>query len=271
MTDSANTSSLKEQAADQAVLQDFELMAKAGMIYGRKKSKTNPRMARYIFGIRNGVQIIDVAQTAHLIKKAGEFLQSLIKDGGSLMFLGTRPASREIVKAFGLKFGFPYVEERWLGGTLTNFEAISKRLHYYLGLKQDSAAGRLEKYTKKERILLEKKIEKLAKFFSGLEKFTEKPKALVIVNPVHHITAVREANRLNIPVVALMNTDADPDRIMFPIPVNDNARASVQMVFDRLEPFIATGIRERAARPVAVNSAKSLNGATSGLAGGLKL
>ncbi len=270
MTENPTTTSLKTEAADQAVLQDFELMAKAGMIYGRKKSKTNPKMARYIFGIRNGVQIIDIAQTAHLIKKAGEFLQTALKDGGSVMLVGTRPASKDIVKAFGLKFGLPYVEERWLGGTLTNFEAISKRLNYYLGLKQDSASGRLEKYTKKERILLEKKIEKLTKFFSGLEKFTEKPKALLVVNPVYHITAVREANRLNIPVVALMNTDADPDRVVFPIPVNDNSKASIQMVFDRLETFVAAGIRERAARPVMANLTKPSGGAV-GMAGGLKL
>lgn len=218
----------------------YQEMIKAGVLYGRKKSKTNPKMTKYIFTTRKGIEIFDLAQTVKLLDQAADFLREKIKNTPSssspkVLVVGTQPAAKELVKNFSEKFGLIYVNERWLGGTLTNFKVISQRINYYLRTKADKETGRLDKYTKHERLKINELITKMAKVFIGLEKMTQVPEALLVIDPEEHQTAVREANRLKIPVVAIASTDANPDQIQYIVPANDNARSSLLWVFGYIE------------------------------------
>ena len=233
-------------AADMAFLEE---MAKAGILYGRKKSKTHPRMKRYIFGTRNSIEIFDLIQTLSAVEKAQEFLEEVVKKGGLVLLVGTQPAAKALVKNLASKFNFPYVIERWLGGTLTNFKILSQRISYYLKLKADRESGVLEKYTKKERLDFDREIEKLGINFSGLENLKKIPEAVIMVDTNVHETAVREANRLNIPVVALINSDANPDKIKYPIPANSSAKTSIEWIFQKFEAAIEKAQSEKSAEP----------------------
>ncbi len=219
----------------------LEEMAKAGVLYGRKKTKTHPRMRKYVFATRNGVEILDIAQTWGLLESAAEFLEKTTREKGLILLVGTTPASKTLVKALADKTGLPYVTERWLGGTLTNFKTLSTRLAYFLKLRADREAGRLEKYTKKERLQFDKELSRMSVIFGGLEKMTDLPKALVVLGATSHETAVHEANILHIPLIAVMANDADPDLIQYPIPANDRSRTSLAWILERLERAIEVG------------------------------
>lgn len=238
-----NTSILSDEklSIDPVLLEE---LVKAGVLYGRKKSKTHPRMQKYIFTTRNGIEIIDVIQTLGLIDKAAEFLKSVVARGGLILVVGTTPPAKEFTKALAGKFGYPFIIARWLGGTLTNFKTIHDRLQYYIKLKADRAAGRLEKYTKKERTEFDKEIEHLTFLFGGLEPLDRLPEAVIIVNATAHDTAVREARRMKIPIVALASSDADPDVINYLIPANDGAKSSIAWVLGKLETAIDEGKKE---------------------------
>ena len=208
----------------------LEEMAKAGVLYGRKKTKTHPRMRKYVFATRNGVEILDIAQTWGLLESAAEFLEKTTREKGLILLVGTTPASKTLVKALADKTGLPYVTERWLGGTLTNFKTLSTRLAYFLKLRADREAGRLEKYTKKERLLIDREIDELLARFGGLVSMVDLPGALFIVDTRHEDTAVQEANQLRIPVIGLSSSDCDFSLVQYPIPANDTSVRSVTLV-----------------------------------------
>lgn len=235
----APTLSLEERAL-------LEEMIKSGVIYGRKKSKTNPRMSRYLFGTRKGIEIFDLPQTLRLLDQAVVFLREKISQKAMILVVGTQPAAKDSVKSFSEKFGFSYVTERWLGGTLTNFKVISKRVEYFIRLKTDRAAGQLEKYTKKERLKIDELIVKLSKVFSGIEKMNRVPDALIIVDTEEHQTAVREVNRLKIPFVGVASSDSNPDQIQYIIPANDNARSSIKWILEYMEKKLSEAPAEAA-------------------------
>ena len=222
-----------------------EEMAKAGVLYGRKKSKTHPRMRPFIYTTRNSIEILDLPKTHEALDKAGEFIKEVAKKDGLVLVVGTKPAAQDLVENFGKKFSMPYVTKRWLGGTVTNFKTILKRTQFYQNLKTQEATGKLDKYTKKEQLGFRKLIEKMDIFFSGLEKLTRLPDALLVVNVNDHITAVREAKISKIPVVAILSTDTDPGIVSYPIPANDNAQSSLAWIFQKLEAKMAEGIKEK--------------------------
>lgn len=233
---------ISESRGDTAVIEE---MAKAGVLYGRKKTKTHPQMKRYIYGTRNTIEIFDLNQTLLALDKAIEFLKNVVKKGGLILVIGTQPAAKSLVKDFALKFDFPYVVERWLGGTLTNFKTLSQRIAYYLKLKADQESGALEKYTKKERMIFDKEIKKLTVNFGGLEKLTRQPDALILIDSNIHETAVREARKLNIPIVALINSDSNPEEITYPIFGNSNAKASIEWILKRIEKELEKAKNEK--------------------------
>lgn len=241
-SESNNSTAVVEPSFDSVILEE---MTKAGILYGKKKSKTHPRMKSFIFTTRNGVEIFDLPKVFGAIEKAQEFLYDIAKKGGMIMFAGALPAAKELTLALGKQFNFPYVVERWLGGTLTNFKTISERIRYYMNLKADKETGKLEKYTKKEQSQFNKEIEKLTTLFSGLETLTKLPDALVIIDAIEHETAIREAKRMNIPVVALINSDTNPEIVAYPIPANSRARSSIAWILSKLEGSIAAGIKEK--------------------------
>lgn len=220
-------------AADKAILEE---MSKAGILYGRKKSKTNPKMRPFILATRSGVEIFDLPQTQEAAARAQEAIRQLKEKKSKIMLVGTQPAVRDLIKELAVKLEAPFVVERWLGGTFTNFQTLSQRIRYYTKLKADRAAGKLDKYTKKERLNFDKEIARMDKLFGGLEKLDKLPDLLFIVDAElkNHKTAVEEAKKLNIPVMAILNSDNNPEKIQYPIPGNSNARSSVQWVLNKI-------------------------------------
>lgn len=239
-----------ELPVDQAALAKYEEMTKAGVLFGRKRSMTNPKMKQYVYTTRAGFEVFDLAQTASGIERAQELLKELVKKGQTLLVAATTPAAEGVAVEFANKFDLPRVTLRWLGGTLSNFEVMSKRIAHLIGRKADKAAGKLDKYTKKERVVIDKEIERLTKLFGGLEKMSMLPGALLVVGLEQHRTAVREANRMKIPVIAIANTDADPAGVQCLIPANDNSVASIQFILGKLEEGIRAGIKEKSAASV---------------------
>lgn len=213
-------------------------MMQAGIHYGHKKSKTNPKMKPYIFGVRSDIELIDLNATLEALDKAINFLKEVKAKGGLVLLVATQPAARETILRLAEKFNYPYVINRWLGGTLTNFKVIRKRTEYFQQLKKDKEAGTLDKYTKKERLKISENIDKMKILFSGLEALTRVPDVVITVDINLHDTAVREARRLKIPVVALVHTDADPTLIDYPIPANDNAKSSIDWILKKIESEI---------------------------------
>lgn len=216
-------------------------LVEAGVFYGRKKSKTHPRMKPFIFGNRGGVEVINLHKAMEQAERAAEFLKEKIAAGGSVLLVGTQPAAEEGLKKMAEKLELSFVSSRWLGGTLTNFKVIQKRIEYYKKLKADKASGALMKYTKKERVMFDKELARLDEFFSGLENLAARPGVLIVVDAVWHRATIREAARLNIPVIAFINTDTDPKDLEYPVSGNNKGRKSINWFLKKMEDAIAEG------------------------------
>lgn len=216
-------------------------MIQAGLWYGRKKNRTHPKMKPFIFTVRNGIEIIDLVKTLTALEKAEEFMEKVISQGHQILFVGTQPSAKNKIEEIAKKHNQPYVINRWLGGTLTNFETLSKRVEHFKKLKSDQAQGLLAKYTKKEQLDFAKEIKRLSTFFSGVQDMNKLPGAVFTINANIHDTAVREARRLKIPVVAVINTDMNPETIDYPIPANDTAVKSMEWVLGRVDAAMERG------------------------------
>lgn len=249
MENNQNGTAIAENAAPEITMDPILLdeMVKAGILYGRKKAKTHPHMKPFIYATRNGIEILDLPKTSEALDKAGDFLKEVAKKDGLIMVVGTKPSAQDLAEELAKKFSFPYVVKRWLGGTLTNFKTLSKRIQFYMNLKADEATGKLDKYTKKERTEFGKLRVKMDQFFIGLERLSKLPDALLVVNANDHMTAVREAKRLKIPVVAILSTDTDPELVEYPIPANDNSRTSIAWILNKLTAKIEDGVGQRPA------------------------
>lgn len=213
-------------------------MAQAGVLFGHKKSKTHPRMKQFVGANRNEIEIMEPEATLNGISESSKFLAGILRSGGSVLAVGTTSASAGAVEAFAAEFKQPFVVSRWLGGTLTNFKVISERMKYYLDLKAKKERGELAKYPKKEQQEFTVQIGKMGKVFDGIINMTRLPQAVLVVDTVEHETAVREAKRLKIPVVAVMDTDDNPDNANYMICANDHSRESVEWVMAKLSESI---------------------------------
>ncbi len=209
-------------------------MAGAGVLHGHKRTKTNPKMKPFIALTRNEIEMLDPEATISSLEKATAALNEKIKSGGLILVLGTMPAAKESVLKFAETFNFPFVVNRWLGGTLTNFKVISNRCIQYQELKSQKEKNELAKYTKKEQHRLSEKINKLSRNFEGLIKLGKVPDALFLVDPEVHDTAVREAIRIKIPIIAVLDSNDDPSQIDYPIFANDHAKSSIDWIFARI-------------------------------------
>ena len=201
-----------------------------GAHFGHQTRKWNPKMNRYIFGSKNGVHIIDLTLTASKLQEAYLALKKIVADGGKVLFVGTKPQVKEVIKEEALRSGSFYVVNRWLGGTLTNFKTIQKRIRYLNDLKTMEEDGSFDNMPKKEAVLLRKEKEKLLKNLEGIAEMRKVPNAVVVVDPKLEHNAVLEAKKLNIPVFGLLDTNADPDEVNYGIPANDDATKSVQLI-----------------------------------------
>ena len=247
--DSVSASAAAEAALDASIDQGIlREMIIAGLCYGRSKAKTHPRMKTRVFATRNGIELIDVAQTWQALQAALEAVKKTVADGQQILLVGTQPSAHESVRTLAEKFGFPYVVNRWLGGTLTNFKTISRRIEYFKKLKADRAAGLLEKYTKKERLGIDRKIQKMDVVFRGVEQMGKLPGLVIAVNANLHAVAIHEAHLVGIPVLAIMSSDSDPHAVEHPVPANDNSTSSIAWLFAKFEEAADEGRKEAAER-----------------------
>lgn len=222
----------------------YKEMADVGVFYGRKSSKTNPKMKPYILGNRNEIEIINLAKTKEILEKAVVFLAEKVKAGGQALLVGTQPAAQGVAD-LAKELNLPLVANRWIGGTLTNFKVISTRIEYFKKLKADMAAGHLEKYTKKERLEFERDIKRYEETMGGLENMPSLPATVIIIDTNVHMTAVREAKLLKIPVIGFMNTDSDPDMVTYPVVGNTKARQSINWFLGKVKEAVAEAMSAR--------------------------
>ena len=212
----------------------IEEMFKAGAHFGYSKTRRHPSVAPYIFGVKNRVEIIDLEKTDELLEKALAFISSLAKEGKQILFVGGKNEARKALRAAAESVGMPFVDGRWIGGTLTTVPDIKKRLFKLEDLVKQKEKGELSKYTKKERLVIDREIANLDRFFSGILAMKDLPKALVVIDSKKEIIAVTEAQKMNIPVIALGNTDCPVTGINYPIVANDASISSVAFFLDEI-------------------------------------
>ena len=228
--------SLKNKTTGKQDLQVLEEMIKAALMYGHKKTRTNPKFKPFIFVNRNNVEIIDLNLTLDKLEQAIEFLKNKTKEKATILVVATQPAAREAIEKLTKEFNFSYINSRWIGGLLTNFNILSKRIEYFKKVQADFEKGEFEKYTKKERQKINKNILKMKKLFGGLENLSKKPDVVFIIDPSikGHRTATREANRIGVPIVAILDSDDDPNLVAYPIPANDHAKISIDWLINKI-------------------------------------
>src|ERR1035437_8138562 len=205
----------------------IDAMFKAGAHFGYQKSRRDASTTSFIFGTKNKVEIIDLEKTLPQLEKAEEFVNSLAKAGKQILFVGGKSEAKTALKIGAMSVDMPYVDGRWIGGAITNFPEIKKRIAKFEDLQKQKEKGELSKYTKKERLLIDREIANLDEMFSGIVSMKEAPKALFVIDPRKEFIAVAEANKAGIPVVALCNTDCDITNIDYPIIANDASVSSV--------------------------------------------
>lgn len=229
----------KEEKKDKIDLMD---MLKAGVHFGHKKSKKHPRMDEYIFAVRNGISIIDLSKTKFKLSEASDFAKKISASGGTVLFVGTKRQAGKIVKEAAERCEMPYVSERWLGGTFTNFDKIligKKRLESLIAQKE---SGELEKkYTKKEVQEIGREMKRLEIKFGGIKKVNKIPEAVFVVDIEEEETAILEANKVGVPIIAITDSNTDPSTVTYPIPSNDDAIRSIELITNVIADAIIEG------------------------------
>ena len=205
-------------------------LLEAGCHFGHQTRRWNPKMGKYIYGTRNGIYIIDLVKTAEKVQEAYHALKKIVAAGGKVLFVGTKPQAKEIIQEEALRSGSFYVSNRWLGGTLTNFRTIQKRIRYLNNLETMEIDGSFDTLPKKEVVKLRKEKEKLLANLEGIKAMRRVPNAVFVIDPKLEHNAVAEAKKLNIPVFGIIDTNADPDEVTYAIPSNDDAVKAIKLV-----------------------------------------
>lgn len=216
-------------------------LLEAGVHFGHQTRRWNPKMARYIFTERNGIYIIDLQKTAKKVEEAYRFVRDLAAQGGKILFVGTKKQAQESIRDEAERCNMFYVNTRWLGGTLTNFKTIRKRIERLHELEQMETDGTFDVLPKKEVILLRKEKERLEKFLGGIKGMEKLPDAVFIVDPRKERIAIAEARKLNIPIVAIVDTNCDPDEVDYVIPGNDDAIRAVKLLTSKIADAVLEG------------------------------
>jgi len=209
-------------------------LLEAGVHFGHRTGRWHPRMRQFIFTERNGIHIIDLQQTMGRLEEAYNFVRDSVAEGGTILFVGTKRQAQETVAAEAQRAGMPFVNVRWLGGTLTNFRTIRSRIDYLVKLEERQANGELDKLPKKEALMLSRELAKLQVRLGGLKEMRRLPKALFIVDTRHEENAISEASTLAIPIVAMCDTNSNPDPIAYPIPSNDDAIRAIKLITGKI-------------------------------------
>ncbi len=205
-------------------------LLEAGVHFGHQTRRWNPKMARFIFAERNGIYIIDLQKTVKKIQEAYKFVKSVIADGGTILFVGTKKQAQETIKEESIRCGMYFINQRWLGGTLTNYETIQKRIDYLKRIERMKEDGTFDLLPKREVSALEKERVKLEKYLGGIKDMKKLPTALFIIDPKKEHIAVSEARKMGIPTVAIVDTNCDPDEIDYVIPGNDDAIRAIKLL-----------------------------------------
>lgn len=224
---------------------DIESLLKAGAHFGHLTSRWNPKMKGYIFMERNGIHIIDLMQTQVLLNEAADAAARFARQGRKILFVGTKKQARDIVRDQAKACESPYVVERWLGGTLTNFQTIRKSIRRMEALVRMEQDGTLDQLKKKERLMKAREREKLEKVLSGIAEMARLPGALFVVDINREHIAVSEARKLDIPIISLVDTNCDPDLVDYPVPANDDALKSIQLITSVIAQAVSEGAKTR--------------------------
>jgi len=227
----------------QDTLLSYEQMLQAGMHFGRKRTVFNPRMSQYVFTVRDGICIIDLLKTQEAAKAASGYLNKTLQEAGLVLFVAPTKQSQESVKALADAAGMPYVLDRWLGGTLTNFKIINLRVKRLVELEDQKARGAWDKYTKKEQLELDRELADMKKNFEGLKKLTRMPDLLFVASVKEGKLAIHEAKKMGVKVIAVANTDADPLGITHVVPANDRSKKSVDLIVDAIRENLQTKVQ----------------------------
>lgn len=229
----------------------IQSLLEAGTHFGHQTRKWNPKMRPYIYGEKNGIYIIDLEKTAELLIKACNFIRGVAASGAPILLVGTKPQAQAIIEVEAKRAGMFFVHNRWLGGALTNFSTIRNSVRRYKSLLQMRDDGTFESLKKKEVITLEKEIGRLEKNLGGIAEMPRLPGAVFVVDAKAEVIAVKEANRLGIPVVAIVDTDSDPDLIQYLIPGNDDALRSIKLITSIIVDSILEGTQKAGRSPEA--------------------
>jgi small subunit ribosomal protein S2 len=208
----------------------LEDLLRSGVHFGHLTRRWNPKMRPYIFMERNNIHIIDLQKTLQYLKAAYDALKDIVASGEEVLFVGTKTQAKELILGEATRCGMPYIAERWLGGTLTNFSTIKKSIRKLEGLEKKVHDGTIEKLIKKERLHIEREIEKMKKVFAGIQNMKRLPGAVFVVDTRKEEIAVKEAKKIGIPIFAVVDTNCDPDLIDFPIPGNDDSAKSIGLI-----------------------------------------
>jgi len=234
---------MKTEAKKETIMIDISLeeMLKKGVHFGHQKAKWYPKMKPYLFTTRRGVHIIDLEKTAEKIQEAFEFITKTVKADGQILFVATKRQAQEIVKKYAKEADSPYLAERWIGGLLTNYSVVSSLVKKLKKLRREKETGELDKYTKKEQLKFHKEIEQLEKIVGGIENLKGLPQALFIIDIGQEKTALKEARKKKIPIIAMVDTNNNPNLVDYPIPANDDATKSIDYITSKIAQCIKEG------------------------------
>ncbi|QQG46477.1 MAG: 30S ribosomal protein S2 [Candidatus Niyogibacteria bacterium] len=232
---------VKEAQTAAVVDPEIEEMFRAGLYLGYSRTRRHPKMKAYIFGLRNNVEVFDLEKVRGKLREAEEILKKIASEGGVLLLVGSKPSAALLVEKAGEELGMPYSARRWPGGLLTNFSVMRKRLDYLEDLKIKRSSGELAKYTKKEQLVLNDEIANLERKFAGLVSLKKIPDAVLIIDPCEEKTATRETKKIGLKTVGIVNTDCNPDSVVYIIPANDSAHSSIKYILDRLVAAFKSG------------------------------
>jgi small subunit ribosomal protein S2 len=222
-------------------------LLEAGVHFGHQTSRWHPRMKKYIFTKREGIHIIDLEQTVTMLGKACGYVRETVAGGGKILFVGTKKQAQEAVAEEAKRCGMYYVNQRWIGGVLTNFATIQSRIDYLVRLEDQQARGEFARLPKKEAMKLEKEIIRLNKIMGGFKEMTSVPSVIYIVDPPKEKNALAEARRVGVPIVAICDTSCNPDEIDYPIPANDDAIRAIKLICSKIADAVIEGKAEAAA------------------------
>ncbi len=220
-------------------------LLEAGVHFGHQTQRWNPKMEKYIYGDKSGIHILDLRITHETLEEVASFIQKLVANSGKVLFVGTKPQAQKVIQEQATRAQMPYVNQRWLGGMLTNFKTIIKRVVYLKELNTLETSGEINSYPKPERLRIRREIEKLTKSIGGIVDLNKVPEAIFIVDLLNETTALTEAKKLNIPVVALADSNVDPEYVDYVIPGNDDAIKSIELIASVIADSCLKGLGKR--------------------------